>query len=197
MDEPPVVEDERRRRGQSAMAKLANDCQGRWCNRVRELSPELMTLGEAARVASVIWRMVRKSGIDPATYDPDDEIRRRLAARQHMDPFDRMTKSAKGRSSSQWAVVDWVSQHLLMDPREIDDSSVPSQGAPALLKWARENQKEFYSTWGKRMEKPDESGVDSEVDKALDGTSVHEILDQFERLMSEQESRERRAEQVA
>lgn len=191
---PVAAPEVKKKRAYEGCTKIANDMIRAWTLLTRRTNPEPMTYTEAQKIATLCWRAYCGQDHIPVEKWPiEEEIKKHLARKGYLaDPFVVLTQAAAGRTCSQWAEVDWVKQHILFDPAQIEASGVPSQGAPALLKWARENQKEFYATWGKRMEKPDTADAESELDKAFDGTSVHEMLDEFLRLLDEQEERERR-----
>lgn len=100
--------------------------------------------------------------------------------------FVELTRAATGRRSSMEADIEWVAENLLLaitKPEEIEEDSVPSRQAVAMLSWARLAKTEFYRTFyvklvAKRLtasrnpgdEPPDEEddeGDDQELAKAL------------------------------
>lgn len=141
------------------------------------------------KVVAKLWDDIKKNhNGDPTGYDVIDNATPLLATERQGTVWERLTMSAAGRVASRWAVMDWVSQNLLIDPEQIDHASVPDQGAPAWLKWARENQKEFATKYFSKMDAPDESGSSTESSKTADGQSVEDILDDFLQILKDSEA---------
>lgn len=99
------------------------------------------------------------------------------------DVWGRLTLAAFGRTASRWAVMEWVNDCLLVQTDRIDPASVPSQGAPALLKWAKENQKEFYAKYLARVE-ADEVKVSSSRGLMADGRDVRELVAELQDILA-------------
>ncbi len=95
----------------------------------------------------------------------------------------KLTEAAIGRSASRWVVMEWVNDCLLMEPGEVEPASVPSQGAPGMLRWAKENRKEFYAKYL--------AGVEAEEQKPgasrglmADGRDVRELVAELKGIMA-------------
>lgn len=183
MSEQP--EPEKVKRGANTGAIRANSYVTQWARLVRRMSDKPMMSKDATSIAGHIWRTVQQTGADPETYDVETDIRRRLEAKQHIDPYKRLAQAAQGRTVSRWANLEWVHQNLLIDPGEIDPDTVPSAGAPAMLQWAKEEPKEFWRQFNTRLDVQEEKD-DEGLILAEDSLSVDELLVQFMKLAEEQ-----------
>lgn len=92
-----------------------------------------------------------------------------------------MTKAAMGKTAPRDEVLEWVRQHLGVALEAIEESSIPDQGAPALLRWARGDPGAFLGPWSRSGAKAQGGNGESQEEEIPDYGSMaaEELLAHF------------------
>lgn len=94
------------------------------------------------------------------------------------DPYYKLTVAAKGKKARGSRVRQWVLEHMEIPAEMVDPETVPDQGAPAVLRWAKANPNAFMPTvLPKAAEKQAEA---NDAESVADDDRRHdEILAEF------------------
>jgi len=100
--------------------------------------------------------------------------------------YETLALAAKGRKAAKPVEMNWVQEHMVLPLADIDPASVPSAGAVALLRWAKEGggAADFFTSLFK-SQLPSKKELDAQAAMVDDGRECVGLIEKLQRLRAQ------------